>query len=916
DSNFDPATFRLNGFGFRNFVFDVPGGLTNYTARVNTAAEIGVDVNVTFGLDVTSNELFWAIQSVDPATGLPPMDAMAGFLPVNDSTAVGEGFVSYSIKAAPETVTGDEIRASANIFFDTNAPIPTNEVVNTIDAFAPTPQELTDISIQYDSHISFTVFGQDDPGGSGMKDFEVWVSEDGSEFRLVSTDNQVGETFTFQGAPGKNYCLVTVLRDNVNNRTLLSDYEPVCFTTPEVEARLSGFYSLQTEVSGQGTIHILPDAVAFSEGQVVVVKAIPSSGWGFESWEGDLTGCDAEINLVMDGNKSIRANFVANDVETGTFTVTVTGMPENIIVDNDPGVCGAEVAWIAPTPADNCQGHSIEQTAGLESGSVFPVGTTTITYTATDAYGNTAEASFTVTVNDTQAPVISGMPEDIVVDNNEGECGAVVTWQAPTAEDNCSVESFTNDIPENDFFPVGTTTITYMATDASGNTAEASFTVTVNDTQSPVISGMPEDIVVNNNEGECGAVVTWVAPTAEDNCSVESFTNDIPENDFFPVGTTNVTYTAVDAAGNTVSETFTITVTDNDTPEALARDITIQLNEDQSVTVSPQDLDNGSYDQCGTVTLSISKDTFTFADEGENYVVLTVTDEAGNQATAIAIVNVIVNRDTACEVFAIAKNIILALDKNGTAVLKEKDANDGSYSTCKGKLNLSVSQSLFTCEDIGENKIVLTATDSEGYSASVSFVATVVDQTAPVIDRTPKRITVAIAPDETYILPDFREQYNATDNCGMAEYEQIPAFGTVWGEPGNYLIQLKATDLSGNVNLTEITIVLTVSEPKGNNKEKGIKSAEITKTEIISGIDFMLYPNPTSGMVHIDISGEKIQPVKVTVLNMAGARVLQKEFMAGDNITFDMSEHISGMYLVRIETNDFETIKKLVLDRR
>jgi hypothetical protein len=69
-------------------------------------------------------------------------------------------------------------------------------------------------------------------------------------------------------------------------------------------------------------------------------------------------------------------------------------------------------------------------------------------------------------------------------------------------------------------------------------------------------------------------------------------------------------------------------------------------------------------------------------------------------------------------------------------------------------------------------------------------------------------------------------------------------------------------------------------------------------------------------MVHIDISGEKIQPVKVNVFNMAGTRVLQKEFQAGDNITFDMSEYISGMYLVRIETNDFETIKKLVLDRK
>jgi len=99
------------------------------------------------------------------------------------------------------------------------------------------------------------------------------------------------------------------------------------------------------------------------------------------------------------------------------------------------------------------------------------------------------------------------------------------------------------------------------------------------------------------------------------------------------------------------------------------------------------------------------------------------------------------------------------------------------------------------------------------------------------------------------------------------------------------------------------------------DQKKKTKSGEIN-SETFTSIELKMWPNPTPGMVHIDISGEEIQPVKVTVFNMAGAKVLQKEFQAGDNIIFDMSQHISGMYLVRIETNGFETIKKLVLDRR
>lgn len=554
DSNFDPATFRLNGFGFRNLVFDVPSGLTNYTARLNTAGEIGVDVNVTFGLDVTANELFWAIQSIDPATGLPPMDALAGFLPVNDSTSAGEGFVSYSIKAAPETVTGDEIRASANIFFDTNAPIPTNEVVNTIDAFAPTPEELTDVSIQYDSLISFTVFGQDDPGGSGMKDFEVWVSEEGGEYRLLSNNNQIGETFSFQGAPGKNYCLVPVLRDNVNNRTLLIDYEPVCFTTPEVEARVSNFYSLLNEVSGQGTIQVIPNAVAFIEGQEVTVKAIPETGWRFENWEGDLTGSVDELVLVMDGNKSFTATFLIDDS-------LYINAPENITIETDPGTCEAVVAELG-TPVIG--GNVTMENVVHDAPDIFALGITIVTWTVTDEYGNISTANQIVTVIDNEEPVITNLPSDFEVTVNSDSCGALVEWDIPFIEDNCEGHSIEQtEGPENGtLFPVGTTAITYTATDAGGNTVEAGFTVTVKDNLKPVISGIPENIVVEREPDFSGAFIEWIEPTATDNCELLDIVSDFQSGDFFESGTTTVTYTATDVNGNVQTTSFTITVSE------------------------------------------------------------------------------------------------------------------------------------------------------------------------------------------------------------------------------------------------------------------------------------------------------------------------------------------------------------------
>ena len=252
DSNLDPSTFRLTGFGFQNSAFDVPAGLTNYTTRLSTAAEIGVDVNITFGLDVVTNELIWVLQSVDPATGLPPMEALAGFLPVNDSTGVGEGFVSYTIRAKQQTVTGDVVRAQANIFFDTNAPILTNETMNTIDAAAPTLVALSDAVVEHGVQATFQVSAQDDEGGSGLRGFDVWMSVDSGEFTIHSVDNDPNAPFVFEGEPGKAYCLVPVLRDNVDNRTLIDPQNAVCFTTEEDEVKGVAVYSLQATLSGQG----------------------------------------------------------------------------------------------------------------------------------------------------------------------------------------------------------------------------------------------------------------------------------------------------------------------------------------------------------------------------------------------------------------------------------------------------------------------------------------------------------------------------------------------------------------------------------------------------------------------------------------------------------------------------------------
>ena len=224
---------------------------------------------------------------------------------------------------------------------------------------------------------------------------------------------------------------------------------------------------------------------------------------------------------------------------------TVT-CPANITVNNStapPGQCGAIVNYPAPTTTGVCGTITMSH----PSGSLFPLGTTTVT--ATSSAGPTC--SFTITVNDTQAPAIT-CPANIIVNNNPAAaCGAVVNFGIVSIIDPCGVASLTQIAgpPDGSIFPVGITTVTYRAADPAGNSSTCSFTVEVKDVTPPVIT-CPANITVTSAPLLCGAVVNYPAPTVTDNCPGVTVTSIPLSGTFFPVGTHTVTATATDASGN------------------------------------------------------------------------------------------------------------------------------------------------------------------------------------------------------------------------------------------------------------------------------------------------------------------------------------------------------------------------------
>jgi len=148
---------------------------------------------------------------------------------------------------------------------------------------------------------------------------------------------------------------------------------------------------------------------------------------------------------------------------------------------------------------------------------------------------------------------------------------------------------------------------------------------------------------VNNDPNQCGAVVTYAAPSLVGNCGSDPPTCEPPSGAFFPIGSTTVICSSARVG---VQCSFSVTVVDITLPTAVCKNITVNLSAAGAVTVSGADIDNGSSDNCGIAQLLIdgaATKTFSCANKGANSVTLTAKDASNNTATCTATVTVVDN---------------------------------------------------------------------------------------------------------------------------------------------------------------------------------------------------------------------------------------------------------------------------------
>ena len=584
----------------------------------------------------------------------------------------------------------------------------------------------------------------------------------------------------------------------------------------------------------------------------------------------------------------------AGNTATAIQVVTVTDIinptitaPSAVSANTDASSCTAtSVVLGTPVTADNCTVANVTNDAP----SAFPVGTTTVTWTVTDAAGNTAIATQEVTVTDNVNPTITA-PAAVSVNADAGSCDATsVTLGTPVTADNCTVANVTNDAPTT--FPGGATTVTWTVTDAAGNIATATQEVTVTDNENPTITAPPA-VSVNVDAGSCDAAsVTLGIPVTADNCTVANVTNDAPTS--FPSGATMVTWTVTDAAGNTATATQEVIVTDNVNPTITAP-AAVSVNADAGsceatgiALGTPVTADN-----CTVAT--VTNDAPTSFPSGATTVTWTVTDAAGNIATTTQEVTVNASGSVIPTVSIIA-DVNTAFCEGTSVMFTATPVFGGSTPTYQWFVN-SVDQntnaSVFTSSNLADDDVVsCTMTSSiacANPSIAISNAITSEVNAAPAVTVVTLPVNATVCNGEEITLTASGATSYTWDGGISNGVVFTPA------QSGAYIVT--ATDANGCEGTATVNVTVQTCT--------SVESVDANK------LSFNVYPNPSNGEFNINF--DAAIEAQITVLDLMG-KVKYTGSVKEGNKQIDIKDLSKGVYVVRLENGSKEMIKLITIE--
>ncbi|MCA9011876.1 MAG: HYR domain-containing protein [Planctomycetaceae bacterium] len=512
-----------------------------------------------------------------------------------------------------------------------------------------------------------------------------------------------------------------------------------------------------------------------------------------------LVAQGAAVTALKEAAAGIRLISEVESEFTGealTAAITAAVIPPTLLVPESITVeAGSSAGAIAEflVVATTISGQSLPITLSHESGTLFPLGVTTVTASTTDEFGIVVSKTFTVTVADTVAPqlTVTGAllfeatgPDGIDV----SALNAVVT----DAVDGTPVVEFHL---VDGMLPIGVSVVTVTTRDRFGNAGTFEFEVTVVDTTAPILS-VPKNIIVEAT-GPDGAVVTLPDSSATDLVDLSPIVFADQDSGLFAVGTTVVTVSAIDASGNVTEMTFNVTVQDTTAPViAVPQELVLEATTtggapSSSLNVTTADL----VDDSPTIVLDTA-----FLQLGETLVTATATDASGNQSIVQFTVTVLDR--TAPELF-IEQDVVVDANQTGGAQI----SLDGETVDIADESPTLQFDRIPGFLPLGESTVTATARDASGNQVSKAIRVLVRDTTAPDFVSLPNIVAFRNVP--TGALIDFPQALvsDLADDQPVVTYDRAEGFFPV----GTTSVTATVTDASGNARTASFTV--TILEP-------------------------------------------------------------------------------------------------------
>jgi hypothetical protein len=589
------------------------------------------------------------------------------------------------------------------------------------------------------------------------------------------------------------------------------------------------------------------------EGVEVEITTLPASPFDYYTFKSEgIWTLDIEPNAGVTG------------LEVTSWTLDITCMlpftMDDVVLPNDPDLCGAQFDWTHPWFVDNCvegtitveylsndadcvpSGGQLADFGGQDVSEFFCVGTTTVLYTLVDEAGNDHQCSFDVTVEDVQDPVVV-CPADISIQLDGGECRRAVCFEPLSATDNCEVVDTTYSIEPCTEFEIGITPVTITIFDEAGNSDECTFEI-------EIIEFVPDPYVMICND--------LVNISLGSDCVEEIHADMILEGNNYHCYEDYI-ITISDVSGpiatspsvtiNDVGNTYTVMVYDPDSDNTCWGEITIedynipQLECPADITISCLDSSDASFTGDAILTSCEASVEWITNDTWENYDncddvqseitrIWTVVDESGNANNCVQTIQI--ERIQLTDIVfpsnhdGIDQPVINCVDLGNNPALSTPAFTGmpraGAYDLNVGPncgLSINVEDQEFNLCD-GSYDIIRTWTVYDGCLPAVpginpiaySQVIKVVDNTAPALNC-PADMTISV--DDNNCMATFEvPAIGVEDACSSYEVITNTPNGSIFGNggtinnipKGTFDIKYQVQDNCNNISECEFKLTI------------------------------------------------------------------------------------------------------------